>query len=42
MRLFEELSRGLYALEMALAGSLELIVVRRAYLQRAHRWLALS
>ena len=42
MSLFEELSRVLFALEMALAGVLELIVVRRAHLQRAHRWLALS
>lgn len=42
MSLFEELSRALYALEMTLAGVLELVVVRRAHLQRAHRWLALS
>jgi hypothetical protein len=39
---FESYERDLYALEMIVAGVMEVVVLRRARVQRAHRWLAWS
>lgn len=39
---FASYERDLYALEMIVAGVMEVVIVRRARVQRAHRWLAWS